>query len=682
MAKKAVHSVKTVYLIFKCHFDVGFTDTQAGVMQTYFGKYFPEAMDTAAHLRHANGPERYVWTVGSWLMSQYLEQADATQRKRVEEAVAAGDLVWHGLPFNWQSEMLDESLLEAALGFSAALDRRFGTRTLGAKLTDVPGHTRGLVGPLARAGITFLNIGVNPASTPPDVPSFFRWRDPDGAEIMVMYQPDYGGTLVVPGSELAVSIQVRGDNSGIHSLTEIKEIYAELRTRFPDARIVATGLNTMAAALEPLRSTLPVVTTEIGDTWIYGCASDPVKIACFRELSRLRREWIAAGKLKAGSVDDRAWIAWLLLAPEHTWGCDIKTVLSDWNIYTPAELHAARSRPNFKKVEATWAEKRHNNERAVVALPSSLRLEARDRLARLVPVRPAMDGLTPFAGAQEIETAHFIVALDPATGALCRLRDRRTGREWASPTQPLALFSYQTFSSADYQRFLKQYITIKDWWPPQDFGKPGLEKYPVQSQLWYPQRHESFVGRTGNAHRLVTTLTMPDPGHAKDQIAWPAQITLEWTLPDADPSLHLQLQWFDKPANRLSEALWLSFAPTAPDPCGWQLEKLNHAVEPGDVVKNGARGLHAVTRDIIYRDEDGGLVLETYDASLVAPGKRSLLNFDNALPDMRVGGVHINLFNNTWGTNYVMWLDDAMRFRFVLHPLINATDEAGGGNHR
>ena len=30
------------------------------------------------------------------------------------------------------------------------------------------------------------------------------------------------------------------------------------------------------------------------------------------------------------------------------------------------------------------------------------------------------------------------------------------------------------------------------------------------------------------------------------------------------------------------------------------------------------------------------------------------------------GGVHVSLFNNTWGTNYVMWLADDMRFRFTL----------------
>jgi hypothetical protein len=49
--------VKRVVVVFKCHLDIGFTDTQANVMRTYFKQYYPEAMATAAQLREAGvGP--------------------------------------------------------------------------------------------------------------------------------------------------------------------------------------------------------------------------------------------------------------------------------------------------------------------------------------------------------------------------------------------------------------------------------------------------------------------------------------------------------------------------------------------------------------------------------------------------------------------------------------------------
>lgn len=72
--------------------------------------------------------------------------------------------------------MLDRSMISGGLGLAQELDRRFGFKTIGAKMTDVPGHTRGLIAPLEAAGIQLLDIGVNAASTPPDVPEAFVWK--------------------------------------------------------------------------------------------------------------------------------------------------------------------------------------------------------------------------------------------------------------------------------------------------------------------------------------------------------------------------------------------------------------------------------------------------------------------------------------------------------------------------
>jgi hypothetical protein len=43
--------VKRVLVMFKCHLDVGFTDTQAGVTKKYFEVYYPAAMKRAAAMR-------------------------------------------------------------------------------------------------------------------------------------------------------------------------------------------------------------------------------------------------------------------------------------------------------------------------------------------------------------------------------------------------------------------------------------------------------------------------------------------------------------------------------------------------------------------------------------------------------------------------------------------------------
>ncbi|MGO9892842.1 MAG: DUF5054 domain-containing protein, partial [Bryobacteraceae bacterium] len=301
--------VKRVLVMFKCHLDLGFIDTQANVVRKYFDQYFPRAIETAATMRKAGG-DRYVWTTGSWLVHEYLEKAAPGQRKRMEQAIADGDIAWHALPFSWQTELMDQSMIAAALGLAGSLDRRFGRTTTGAKMTDVPGHTRAIIGPLAERGIKLLDIGVNAASTPPDVPPIFVWKDARGRSLaMVYHHHDYGGVVKVPGSDLAIDIEVRNDNSGPHSLDEIHGIYAGLRKRFPNAQVAASNLSGMADAVEPYRGSLPVVTEEIGDTWIYGVPSDPLKVARYREIARLRSEWIANRKLQAGDATDLAFLS-------------------------------------------------------------------------------------------------------------------------------------------------------------------------------------------------------------------------------------------------------------------------------------------------------------------------------------------------------------------------------------
>jgi hypothetical protein len=117
----------------------------------------------------------------------------------------------------------------------------------------------------------------------------------------------------------------------------------------------------------------------------------------------------------------------------------------------------------------------------------------------------------------------------------------------------------------------------------------------------------------------------------------------------------------------MPEALWLTFNPKVPDQQGWSMDKSGEQVSPFDVVTGGSRHLHAVSTGFSYRDHDNSFVVETLDAPLIAVGEKSPLNFSRAQPDLS-GGIHCNLFNNAWGTNYIMWFGEDMRFRFLLRP--------------
>jgi hypothetical protein len=656
--------VKRVLAMFKCHFDAGFIDTQTAVVHRYFSQFFPQAIAIAEQSREP-GNHRYVWTTGSWLLYEYLEQASAQDRRRMEQAIAHGDIAWHAIPFSWQTEMMDADMISAGIALSHALDARFGRTTTGAKMTDVPGHTRGIISPLTTQGVKFLDIGVNDASTPADLPPLFVWKDTKGASLVVMYHHGYGTIMQVPGSDLAVAIIVGNDNSGPHSAAEIANAYSDLTHRFPNAQITACGLTEIANAIEPFRKNLPTVTREIGDTWIYGVASDPVKVARYREISRLRRSWIASGKFHSGDATDIALLRRLLLEAEHTWGTDTKTWL-DFDNYRPRDLAKMLDTKNYEVVEFSWTEKRQDLFDGIAALPQPFRDEAQSAVRALAPQPPQIPGSSPLPAGKEIETAHFILAIDPHTGAIHRLHNKKTNREWASPDHPLALVSYQTLSPADYAHFFTNYIISAADWAKKDFGKPNIERFGAESREWQTTASKIEIADDGKTYHLLASLEIHDAeAFASGRAAFPQKMYLKLTLPIAEPVVHLEFSWFQKPATRMPEALWLTFNPRVPDPQGWIMDKSGEPVSPFDVAAGGSRHLHAVSTGFRYRDHAHSFVVETLDAPLIAVGEKSPLNFSRTQPDLS-GGVHCNLFNNAWGTNYIMWFGEDMRFRFLL----------------
>jgi hypothetical protein len=584
----------------------------------------------------------------------------------MEEAIARGDIAWHALPFTWQTEMLSPSMVEGSLSLAQSLDRRFGKVTTGAKMTDVPGHTRGIIPPLAKHGVTFLEIGVNGGSTPAELPPIFLWKDPSGASLAMMYHHDYEGIAVVPGSDLALVTRVRGDNSGPNKPEEIDRIHADLKARFPNAEIVATNLSEMANALAPLRDKLPVVTEEIGDTWIYGCASDPLKVARYREISRLRETWIAKGALQVGDATDLQLLRHVLLEPEHTWGTDTKTWL-DYDNLIPSDLAGKLDTKNYKVVEFSWIEKRQDLLDGIATLPEALREEARLAIAGVAATRPVVSpkALVVAAG-KPVETAHFTLLVDAKSGAIMRLLNKATGREWASAQHPLALLTYQTLSQEDYTRYRASYLTTKADWAQKDFGKPNIERFGAKREEWQPASAEVSVAESDDAHRILISMRFnDDEAVLSGRAAFPRRVFVELILPEAEPVIHLNLSWFGKPATRMPEALWLTFNPIAEDVNGWRLNKTGEWVVPFDVAPSGNRHMHALQQGFRYESGGHSFAVDTLDAPVVALGERDPLLFSNDQPDLSKG-LHSCLFNNCWGTNYIMWYGEDLRARYVI----------------
>ena len=225
---------------------------------------------------------------------------------------------------------------------------------------------------------------------------------------------------------------------------------------------------------------------------------------------------------------------------------------------------------NYKVVEFSWNEKRQDLFDGITRSPRLCATKLRAAIRALAPQPPQLPQSSPHPVGKEIETAHFIVALDPRTGAIHRLRNKQSGREWASPDHPLALFSYQTLSPADYARFFANYIISTADWAKKDFGKPNIERFGAESREWQPSLSNLEIAEAGEDRRLLAHLDIHDPeAVASGRAAFPQQMYLKLTLPGAEPVIQLELSWFEKPATRMPEALWLTFNPTVSDPKGW-----------------------------------------------------------------------------------------------------------------
>src|SRR5262249_2300483 len=129
----------------------------------------------------------------------------------------------------------------------------------------------------------------------------------------------------------------------------------------------------------------------------------------------------------------------LMLVAEHTWGLDIKTHLRDFEHYDAAHFQAARTKPNFQKVESSWKEQRAYIDQAIRALGDSpLATEANARLKAIAPSYPDLAGFKEIKQQDAtFDTTHFELRFDPEHGGITNLKDKATGRNWASASQVL-----------------------------------------------------------------------------------------------------------------------------------------------------------------------------------------------------------------------------------------------------
>lgn len=683
---------KSIYLVSKTHLDLGFTDLAANIRRRYIDDFIPLAIEVAAKLNIDN-KRRFVWTTGSWIIKEALKHGTEQQKAALTAAVKRGDITAHAMPFTTHTELLDADTFKYGLGIIKKLDKLSGKTTVAAKMTDVPGHTAAIVPYLYEHGIRLLHIGVNETSAVPGVPQTFLWKY-GGGEVVVIYSGNYGGGLYKNELiEEQLYFAHTGDNHGPVSLQSAKENYEKLQKEYPDYEIIASGLDPIANKLWAVRDKLPAVTSEIGDSWIHGGASDPYKAAGLRELIYLKNKWLTDGTLKRDSAEYECLADNLLCLAEHTCGKDVKRWLSDYTHYLKKDFAKARAKDraklslldllrckpynmqtamfrlkkeynkgSYSAMQDSWAEQREYIGSAQAMLSPPHAAEAAARLKPLMPQQPpVLQGDEVVAG-KEYLLKNFGVSIN-RLGALTLSYKGAVLLEAKKADRPA--IDYVSYSKKDFDFWQQNYMRDLDkhaFWAIPDFSYPGLDrvdgKYPTGR---YPYKIvKSAVSKKEDM--LYIGLLLQTDEAVWQQLGAPQKIYIEYTV--SEKRVKISASFFNKDANRLGEALFLRLYPIV-EGNTLKYVKLGQPVNPFDVVQNGNRNLAAV-ESVKFGSKAGEVRIRNRHTPLVSLGAGKILEFDNKYAGVKGGGLSFVWHDNIWKTNFPLWYEDNAYCEFEI----------------
>ncbi len=716
--QKLNNPLRKIVVVFKTHFDFGFTGLPDEVMSLYAGEMFSavrRVMDaTAAE------PEglRYAWTLPSWPLKYLLHDPlvpPETQRA-AHDLVTQGRLHWHAWPFTTHTAFCGLEELVRGLHFSRSLAEEFGRGTIAAKQTDVPGHTWILPMLLTGAGVKFLHLGVNPGSHSPHVPTLFWWEGPDGSRLLTWYSHGgYGSTLLPPDdwpldTWLAVLLTV--ENTGPQSPKELEQIRAFIATNAPGVEVVFGQLDDFAHSVlvrpEQLAS-LPVVPYDLADTWIHGIGTMPREVARARALRQkiLELECIAAcqewpNDKQRGNKNqpdfplsrqishhiDSAYEQ-LLMFGEHTWGLDVKSTIKR---AFGSEFEVALQTEPYRRLEASWVAKAEYISEAEAAYSSAetivretwrnwsqspevqKRRTERDALLHIpqdhLIETYVQDNLrasdSAIGNPTVLEDGNLRVEVDPASGGIISLRDISSGREWvdSSTNEPFGGYRYDIYSSEDIAGHLRAYGRLFQDWFIQDFGKSGYPEDVPHVTAYARDFQVSHVFDEGGEALLMSGGTLKATGPGAE------------LLPEQEVSIRISLGTFieleytitGKKATPLAESTIVPFPIQLPK-ATFRLGQVGSVIDPArDIVEGANRNLWCADW-VDVSDDRSGMAVRMVSMPLVSIGDTGIYKFEpERVPTIPI--VYAHLSNTQWGTNFQQWHRGDFAFTVILMPHI------------
>lgn len=359
----------TFYLVFKSHFDIGYSALARDVVHEYRTSMIDKAMDVMDKNAGKLPGMQFAWTVPGWPLEQMLWDRQTPERRlRIESALKKGNLVTHALPYTTHTGTLEVEDLVRGLGYASSLARKYNLPLpTDGKMTDVPGHTWVLPTILHHAGIKFFHFGSNPTNRVVQVPTLFWWEGPDGSRVLTMFSEGYGGGMFPPEGwkpKSWLTFVHAGDNAGPPTAEEVEKVIGHIKEKYPKAKIHIGKMSDFADAILAENPELPVVRGDMSDSWVHGVMSNPQATQTARRIRPLmpaletlhtqEKEW---GIMPYEIADDMAYLYdRSLMYGEHTWGLANQhfvpgLVGKEWH-----KMYTTGLSPNYAHMVASWKE--------------------------------------------------------------------------------------------------------------------------------------------------------------------------------------------------------------------------------------------------------------------------------------------------------------------------------------
>jgi len=470
--------LKDVIIVFKTHFDNGYTELSERVLQKYSTTLIEGALKGIDNTASLGKGQQFTWTLSGYPMKEILLR-NPELRPKVGDAIRKGKFAIHALPFTFETESMTPELLVRGFKFSNDIARSYSLDLpIDAKLTDVPSHSWILPTILNQAGVKFLHLGCNAASRSPEVPLLFWWEGPDSSRLMTLYWGGYYGTDLIPPDgwpfKSWLAIIHTNDNQGAPPLDDIKETLHKAHQLAPNARIRVGRMSDFYNAIMKEKPELPVIRGDMPDTWIHGYLSMPKVFAQYcRTLQDLNvvesastlNDLLSGRRPVADPAIDPAYEDLLLFA-EHTFGMAMSHGHSGiWRYDDDFRLHRARG--EYDLIEHSWQEKGdHVFQAARVTVPAlqkqlaSLAANVKVEGKRIVVYNPLSYSRSGIVELRSHSGSGILALKDAATGAPVVLENK--DNVYRFETHDVPGMGYRTYVPADVPRAGKPSVVALD----------------------------------------------------------------------------------------------------------------------------------------------------------------------------------------------------------------------------